>query len=144
MGFKFQTMEWADEFKACLNRNPNYKKSAETWEGALVLEFKAESIRLRDDVRLWLDLHHGRCRNALFLKPGEDRDHEYMISSKESTWYLLVSGELEPSRALMTGKFKVTGNIGKLMKYPRAAGYIIKYLKRLLAGWEPDHDSYAG
>ncbi|MHA1370725.1 MAG: SCP2 sterol-binding domain-containing protein [Promethearchaeota archaeon] len=135
MKLKFNTQEWADEFKKCLNNNPNYKKSASTWEGALVLEFKSEGIMIKDDVRLWLDLWYGECRNARFLSKNEEKKHRYLISAKESTWNDLVTGKLEPTKAMMTGLFKISGNVGKIMRYPRAAGYIIKYLKRLLVDW---------
>lgn len=132
---EFKTQEWADEFASCLNHNPNYKKSAETWEGALILGFKAENVRLEDDVHLYLDLWHGECRDARFLNEGEEVEHEYSISAKETTWYALVSDELKPQTALMSGKFKVKGNMAKLMRFPKAAAYIIKYMRRLLKDW---------
>lgn len=120
---------------ACLNGNPNYAKSAATWEGALVLEFLAGGEILTTDVRLWLDLHHGTCRDARFLQDGEDIPHEFVISAPEAAWRGVLSGTVDPTRALMGGKFKISGNVGKLMRFPLAAGYIIKYLKRLLPDW---------
>ena len=132
---EFLKQEWADEYARCLNNNPNYKKSAKTWEGALVLEFAAESIKLETTARLWLDLWHGKCREARFLQDGEEAPIEYTISAPESTWAALVRGDLDPSRAMMSGKFKISGNTSKLMRFPLAAAYIIKYMKRLLADW---------
>jgi putative sterol carrier protein len=82
---QLNTQEWADAFQSFLNKNPNYKKSAETWEGALILIFKAENVRLQEDVRLYLDLWHGECRSARFLKNGEEIAHEYEIIAKEQT-----------------------------------------------------------
>ena len=131
----FLTQEWADELAACLNRNPNYKKSAKTWEGALILEFKAENARLEKDAYLLLDLWHGECRGARFLDEGEEAEHEFTISAKETDWHDLVTGKQDPSKALMTGKYKVKGNLGKLMRFPKAAAYVLKYLKRLLEDW---------
>ncbi|MBD3350306.1 MAG: hypothetical protein GF364_02360 [Candidatus Lokiarchaeota archaeon] len=129
------TQEWADAFKDCLNNNPNYKKSAETWEGALILIFKAEDVRLKEDVRLWMDLYHGECRAARFLEPGEEIEHEFEISAKETFWHDLINDKEDPSRAMMSGKIKLKGNMTKLMRYPKAAAYIIKYMKRLLSDW---------
>ncbi len=132
---QFETQAWADEFARCLNNNPNYEKSAKTWEGALVLEFKAEGKKITKDARLWLDLWHGKCRSGRFLKDGDDNPYEFSISATESTWYGLVTGEIDPSKAMMTGKFKIAGNMGKLMRFPLAAAYVIKYMKRLLQDW---------
>ncbi|HME51866.1 MAG TPA: SCP2 sterol-binding domain-containing protein [Candidatus Lokiarchaeia archaeon] len=131
----FQTQEWADEYARCLNDNPNYEKSAKTWEGPLVLEFTAESIKLETTVRLWLDLWHGKCREARFLQDDEEALIEYTISAPESMWAALVKDELDPTKALMSGKFKIKGNMSKLMRFPLAAGYLIKYLKRMLPEW---------
>ncbi|MHA1340421.1 MAG: SCP2 sterol-binding domain-containing protein [Promethearchaeota archaeon] len=132
---ELNTQEWADAFKNYLNKNPNYKKSASTWEGALILVFKAENIKLTEDVRLYLDLYHGECREARFLKPGEEIEHEYEIISTESYWNALAKGKADPSKALMSGKIKIKGNINKLMRYPKAAAYILKYMRRLLEDW---------
>jgi putative sterol carrier protein len=132
---QFETQAWADEFARCLNNNPNYEKSAKTWEGALLLEFKAEKKKIAVDVRLWLDLWHGKCRSARFLNAGEELTHEFTIGAPESVWYGLITGELDPTKAMMSGKFKIAGNTGKLMRFPLAASYIIKYMKRLLQDW---------
>ena len=132
---EFNTQEWADAFKNFLNKNPNYKKSAETWEGALILEFKAENVKMKENARLYLDLYHGECRSAKFLNPNEDIEHEFEISAPETYWNDLAKGKVDPSKALMSGKIKIKGNISKLMKYPKAAAYILKYLKRLLENW---------
>lgn len=132
---QLNTQEWADAFQGFLNKNPNYKKSAETWEGALILIFKSEKVRIQEDVRLYLDLWHGECRGARFLKSGEEVEHEYEIIAKETFWHDLVTGKADPSKALMSGKIQMKGNTTKLMRYPLAAAYIIKYLTRLLQDW---------
>jgi putative sterol carrier protein len=131
---EFATQACADEFSRCLNDNPNYENSAKTWEGPLVLEFVAESARLQTDVRLWLDLWLGKCRSAKLLENGEEAQIDYTISAPESMWAALIVGD-DPTRLLMSGKFKISDNTGKLMRFPLAAGFIIKYLERLLAEW---------
>ncbi len=131
----FETQAWADEFGSLLNKNPNYEKSAKTWEGPLLLVFKAEGKKIKKDVRLWLDLWHGKCRSAKFLGDDDKTPFEFAITAPESAWYGLVTGEIDPTRAMMSGRFKIEGAMNKLMRYPLAAGYIIKYMKRLLQDW---------
>lgn len=132
---QFQTQEWANAFMDSLNKNPNYKDSAKTWEGALVLIFTAEKVHLQEDVRLWLDLWHGECRSAKFMTKNDTIEYKYTITAKESIWNDLITDKLDGSKALMSGKFKISGNAAMLMRYPKAAAYIIKYLKRLLTSW---------
>lgn len=135
---KFNSQSWADAYKESLNNNPNYEKSAKDWEGALILQFISEGKKLTEDARLWLDLWHGKCRDARFVESDDEMEHEYKISAKESVWIDLINDAIDPTQAMMLGKFKISGNTSKIMRYPRAAAYIIKYLKRLLSEWKDD------
>ncbi|MHA1734330.1 MAG: SCP2 sterol-binding domain-containing protein [Promethearchaeota archaeon] len=132
---EFLTQEWADALKDALNGNPNYKKSAEKWEGDFVLEFTPDGHKIQDRVRLWLDLWHGECRGARFVPPDEELESAFSLSAKEGTWRDMLSGKLDPNVALISGKFKLTGDMASLMRHTLAAAYILKYLRRLLADW---------
>ena len=118
-----------------LNNNPRYKDNALTWEGELHLEFLPSNGKLEKPLYLWLDLYHGECRDAEFVEDSESKPYEYVISANEDTWRDLFHDKIDPSRAMMTGKFKIKGNMAKLMRYPKAAAYILKYLKRYLKEW---------
>ncbi len=131
----FGTQEWADQLKNFLNKNPNYKDSAKTWEGAFVLEFLAEGKKLKKDTWVWLDLWHGECRNARFIAKRDELTAPFFLSAKESAWYAVVTGAINPQTALVGGKFKLSGDMAKMMRYPKAAAYILKYLTRLLKDW---------
>jgi putative sterol carrier protein len=131
----FGTQEWAYQLKTSLNKNPNYKDSAKTWEGALVLEFLAEGKKLHNDAWVWLDLWHGECRIAKFLTKRDEEPAPFFITAKESVWHGLGTGAINPQTALGAGKFKIQGEMAKLMRFPKAAAYILKYLNRLLKNW---------
>ncbi|GAB4308901.1 MAG: SCP2 sterol-binding domain-containing protein [Promethearchaeota archaeon] len=132
---EFLTQEWADAFAAALNGNPNYAKSAEKWEGDIVIEFTPDGHELEVPARFWADIWHGKVRAARFLEPGEQLAAKFSISSSEGAWRDLVNGKLDPNQALMTGKFKIGGDVGQLMRFTLAAAYILKYLRRLLKDW---------
>ncbi|MCP4760482.1 MAG: SCP2 sterol-binding domain-containing protein [archaeon] len=131
----FQTQEWADKFKNSLNNNPNYRESIETWEGAIILLFLAEKIRINEDVRVYMDIYHGEVRGVRFLEKGEEIEHEFVFKAKESVWDDLVQERVIPSKLLMTGKFKIEGDMKIINRSMRPAGYIMKYIKRLLKDW---------
>jgi putative sterol carrier protein len=131
----FGTQEWADQLKTFLNKNPNYKDSAKTWEGAFILEFIAEGKKLKQDTWVWLDLWHGECRDAKFLMKRDEIQAPFYLSAKETAWDGVVKGTINPQTALVGGKFKLTGEMAKMMRFPKAAAYILKYLTRLLKDW---------
>jgi len=131
----FGTQEWADLLKAKLNKNPNYKDSAKMWEGAFILEFIAEGKKLNQDAWIWLDLWHGECRDAKFLSKREELPAPFCLSAKESAWEGIIKGTINPQTALLGGKFKLYGDMAKLMRFPKAAAYILKYLTQLLKNW---------
>ncbi len=131
----FGTQAWADALKAMLNKNPNYKDSAKTWEGAFILEFLTEGKKLDKDTWVWLDLWHGVCRDAKFIAKRDELPAPFFLSAKESAWYAVVTGVINPQTALVGGKFKLSGDMAKMMRYPKAAAYILKYLTRFLKNW---------
>jgi putative sterol carrier protein len=131
----FGTQIWADNFKNSLANNPNYIKSIEKWDGTIVLLFIAENNRLKEDVRLYLDIHPGEIRGARFLEEGEEVDNEFTFVANETAWDLLIQDKVKPTKLLMTGKFKIKGNVGKINRHISAAGYIIKYIRRYLKDW---------
>ena len=54
------TPEWASEFEKKIQGDQKYKQAAKTWEGSVVLVFKAEPrAGFDDDFFVFMDLWHG-------------------------------------------------------------------------------------
>ena len=118
-----------------LNNNPNYHESAKKWEGELILEFLPDGNKLKEPTYLWLDIYHGEVKAVEFISDKSLKPYKYTIVSEEVNWRMLFQGALDPTKALMSGKFRIKGDFAKLMRFLGAAGYIMKYLSRHLSEW---------
>ena len=59
MGYKFPSQAWADQFMQEINGSDAYASAAKTWEGDIFLA-------IEEGGALYLDLWHGKCRQALY------------------------------------------------------------------------------
>ena len=59
----FPSEEWVAKYKELLNANAAYEDAAKTWEGDFVFEVTDHKIRF------YLDLWHGKCREARMAGP---------------------------------------------------------------------------
>lgn len=56
------------------------------------------------------------------LDPDDDVEPDCIIAAKESDWLSIVSGQMKPMSAFITGKLKVKGSTGKAMKLQQVIG----------------------
>ena len=61
----FPSQEWLTEYVDLINASKEYEEAASSWEGDLsyVLEREPDK-KVPDDVWVWIDLWHGKCRDA--------------------------------------------------------------------------------
>ena len=111
----FPNQEWLDGFSAHLNSNPNYARIASRWEGDIVFEIKAEGP-LEKDVRIYLDLWHGSCREARILAADEEIDPAFTLTAPYHNFARIVKGEIDAMQALLTRKLLVKGSMGYMMR----------------------------
>lgn len=138
---KFGTQEWAEAFMKAVNDNPNYKEAASWWEGDFVFVIKP-SGNLDKELKMFIGLLKGDCTGVKALAEGEDFDilppnspprplgegkvgAEFEFSGAYDNWVKVLSKELDPIRGLMAGKFKLTGNMAKVMRATKAAQELV-------------------
>ncbi|MHA1752589.1 MAG: SCP2 sterol-binding domain-containing protein [Candidatus Helarchaeota archaeon] len=114
---KFGSEEWGKQFCQKLNESEAYNKAAETWEGDFVFVMEFEDGT--KEVRLYVDLWHGKCRGTAIV--GSDKEAEFIMSGSYSNWVKVAKKELDPIQGLMTGKFKLEGDMAKIMRATKAA-----------------------
>ena len=121
----FTSDEWIKKFMEILNTNEEYEKAAKTWEGDFIFEILSGG-NLREPARFYLDLWHGKCREAYMLAPNEEKDTAYIYSGIYPNWIKLIEGKIDPIRGLLTRHFKLKGNMAKVMRAVKAALELVR------------------
>lgn len=111
----FPDAVWLESFVERLNTSEEYARIAKNWEGDIAFEIVKEGA-LKEDVRFYLDLWHGKCREGRMLEAGEEVEAAYVLKSEYSNFSRIVLGELDPMQALLTRKLGVTGNLGYMLR----------------------------
>lgn len=125
----FPSVEWMDEFVAKVNASAEYADAAATWEGDLVFVYEKEPDKGLDaDVYAWLDLWHGKCRDAAQLDGPDDpraKAAKFTITAPYSRWKSVMRKELDPVKGMMQGKLKVRGDLPTIVRYVKASNVLV-------------------
>jgi putative sterol carrier protein len=120
----FPSQEWIDQFKEKLNQNKDYEDAARTWEGDFIFLVQPDE-GLKGPVAMYINLMHGKCLEAKMLSSPQERAAAYTYEGLFSNWKKLIAKEIDPIKGMMGGKFKLKGNMMKIMRYTRAAKELI-------------------
>lgn len=113
MAVEIFSSKWQKAWQQALQASDPYKQAAKTWEGALVLN-------VEPDVRLFLDLHLGECREI--RDAGAEDECKFELAAPRATWLGLLKNGGDPLYLLMRGKLKlIQGSKAKLLPYTKAA-----------------------
>lgn len=125
----FPSEEWLEEFVEKINTSAEYADAAATWEGDLVFVYEKEPDKgVDEDVYAWLDLWHGKCRDAARLEGPDDpkaKSAKFTISAPYSRWKSVVKKELDPVKGMMQGKIKVKGDLPTIVRYVKASNVLV-------------------
>jgi len=79
----------------------------------------------------WADFWHGSIRNMMGVAPSEHDDAAFKLSGKYSSWKLLVSGQQDTMRLVMSNRLQLEGDMQYMMKRMKA---VVALTKEVLAG----------
>jgi putative sterol carrier protein len=137
---KFMTEEWLNLYEVAINKNEAYAKAADWWTGDFIFIVRA-SGNLDHDIMAFIGLTHGKCTG---VKPIASEDEfevvppggspssgdktavEYTYEATHETWITIINGELDPIRALLSGKAKIQGEMAKVLKATDAAKELVR------------------
>ena len=80
------------------------------------------------DMAMVLDLHAGECRNADYVD-GEaaQASAEFVIVAEYPKWREVLSGQVDPTKAMMQNKLKLQkGHLGTIVKYVVASKELVR------------------
>lgn len=137
---KFMSEEWLQLYEEALNNNEAYAKAASWWTGDFVFIVRA-SGNLDHDLISFIGLSHGKCTGVKKIssedeyevvgpdEPASSKEKlqvEYVYEAKYDTWLKILKGELDPIRALLSGKAKIQGEMAKVLKATDAAKELVR------------------
>jgi putative sterol carrier protein len=115
MAYVFPSGEWAAQLQTKVNNDEAYAQSAKTWEGDFYFIVEA-GPGIKDPIKLYVDLWHGKCRDAYLVAGSENKQPEFTISGTLDTYRKVFDKKLDPIQALMTRRLKVQGNMMKIVR----------------------------
>lgn len=126
MGILFATPEWVTAYVETVNSSKAYEDAAKTWEGDFVFII-TPADKLDHEIRMYIDLYHGKIgpKGARILAEGEEQESEFVYSGPYNNWVKLIEKKVDPIQGLMQGKFKLKGNMGKVMRAVKAAQELV-------------------
>ncbi len=111
MALVFPSAPWADAYRDAINTNVRYKQTAADWTGgAIALVCKPEpALGLDAAQAIVLDLERGSCRGVVYASDPAALDAApFVIQASYADWKAVMSGELDPIKAILAGKLRLT------------------------------------
>jgi putative sterol carrier protein len=125
----FPSLEWTAAYKDAINANENYKKSGKDWTHGIVgMVVKAEpSLKIDEDLAMLLDVHAGECRSCKLVTGKEVEIAPFVVTASYAQWKQVIKREIDPTKALMQGKLKLTkGHMPTMVKYVHASKDLVE------------------
>jgi putative sterol carrier protein len=118
MGYPFPSEAWLRALEGVLNSDEKYAETAKRWEGDLIFKISPdEKASTEAPILLYMDLWHGKCREAKILDQIEEKpDSKFIFDMTESQAIRVLEGELDPMQAMVTRRLKVKGDIGYMLR----------------------------
>jgi putative sterol carrier protein len=106
----FPTPEWLAALKDKLNADEKYGHTARNWEGDMKFVIEPGGA-LSSPVVFYLDLWHGKCREAVVVSEDGERNSAFTLKAPYGNFAQIMKGEIDPIRAMLTRKVIVQGNM---------------------------------
>jgi putative sterol carrier protein len=115
MIYTFPSLEWSKELMVRLNADAKFKAVGSRWEGDVNLYIEGVPGTQSSQV-IYIDSWHGSCRGVDF-KPEEDaRPAAFQIKDPLNNWKRVLSQEIGPIQAMISGQVRVYGNLAYILR----------------------------
>jgi putative sterol carrier protein len=130
----FPTDAWIKALMEEINKSEAYQDAARNWEGDFYFVASA-GHGLPKDVYLYMDLWHGKCRDAYEVPDHTSKSPEFTIKAPLPAWRKVIEKQLDPIQGLMTRQLKLEGNMLKVMKSVKAAKELVNCCTLVETSW---------
>lgn len=128
MSIKFPSAEWTEAFKDAVNASAGYRAAGKGWtHGSVAYVLEADPrIGTSEDMAMVLDLHAGECRGARYVPAKDAEDANFVIVASYPRWKEVLSGETDPTKAMMQNKLKLRkGHLPTIVKFVVASKELV-------------------
>jgi putative sterol carrier protein len=130
MPIPFPSDAWIKAMMIDLNDSSTYLEAAKNWEGDFFFIVEPGG-NLEKPVILYMDLFHGKCRDAYLVPEPDSTCPAFRLSGPVATWKKVMTKKLDPMQAMMTGQLKLTGPMAIVMRNVRAAKELVESCTRI-------------
>jgi len=130
---RFPSDEWIKTFKEKLNKNKDYQEVAKDWEGDFLFVITPDE-ELKEEVVFYVDLWHGKCREAYLAK--KDKKAAFTFKGPYSNWKKVINKELDPIRGLIRGMFTLDGDSKVILDQTKAAQELVNTASQIPVEFE--------
>jgi putative sterol carrier protein len=130
MSIPFPSDSWIKAMMIDLNASSAYLEAAKNWEGDFYFIVEPGGS-LDKVVTLYMDLYHGKCRDAFEPSDPSQKKPAFRLSGPVATWKKVMTKKLDPMQAMMTGQLKLQGNMATVMRNVRAAKELVESCTRI-------------
>jgi putative sterol carrier protein len=124
MSIPFPSDAWVKALMVEINKSEAYAEAAKNWEGDFVFVVD-QTDGQSQPTWLYLDLWHGKCREAAQLADETAKTPQFRLSAPLKTWKKVLLKQLDPLQGMMTGQLKLKGNMAMVMKNVKAAKELV-------------------
>lgn len=121
----FGTEAWIQQLMVELNNSEAYAEAAKNWEGDIYFVVEPKGSQLTEKIYMYVDLWHGKCRHAEVPDDPAKFKPEFTISGTVKSFKEVIDDGLDPMKAMLTRKLKLTGNMAKIMKNVKSANQLV-------------------
>ena len=130
MPISFPSDAWIKAMMVDLNASNAYLEAAKNWEGDFYFIIEPGGS-LEKPVILYMDLFHGKCREAHLVTEPDSESPAFRLSGPVTNWKKVMTKKLDPMQAMMTGQLKLTGPMAIVMRNVRAAKELVESCTRI-------------
>lgn len=129
MSYEFPSPEWVSAYADAINANESYKRVGKDWTyGVVAMVVKAEpALGIDSDMAMLLDVHEGQCRGAKLVPISEADSAPFLVVADYAQWKAVIKREVDPTKALMQGKLKLTrGHMPTMVRFVNASKALVE------------------
>ncbi len=136
---EFGSLEYLEEVKRRTNSDPKYLELAKEENASYTFIIEAEPEKgVNNTITLGYNVDQGKIVDIWLGEKSTD----FIISGNYGVWVDILLGNLGVTKAFLTRKLKVRGNLMKLLRLSKATEYWLDILRKIPTEFHGEYSKY--